>query len=64
MIRFSKFLYCFITEQELDSLLMEVVKATNRGVAVARNVSSEPNWSFGQSFFFAGTVVTTIGNSI
>lgn len=40
---------------------MDVVRATNRGVAVTRNVSSEPNWSFGQSFFFAGTVVTTIG---
>lgn len=40
---------------------MDVVQATNRGVAVTRNVSSEPNWSFGQSFFFAGTVVTTIG---
>ena len=40
---------------------MDVVQATNRGVAVTRNVSSEPNCSFGQSFFFAGTVVTTIG---
>ncbi len=48
-------------EQELDALLLDVVRATNRGVAVTRNVSSEPNWSFGQSFFFAGTVVTTIG---
>nr|CAH0099576.1 unnamed protein product [Daphnia galeata] len=60
--RIEKFLfqYPFIPEQELDALLMDVVQATNRGVAVTRNVSSEPNWSFGQSFFFAGTVVTTI----
>jgi len=50
-----------ITEEELDKLLLDVVRATNRGVAVTRNLSSEPNWSFGQSFFFAGTVVTTIG---
>jgi len=50
-----------IPEQELDELLLHVVRATNRGVAVTRNLSSEPNWSFGQSFFFAGTVVTTIG---
>jgi len=50
-----------ITEEELDNLLLDVVRATNRGVAVTRNLSSEPNWSFGQSFFFAGTVVTTIG---
>jgi len=55
-------IYIFeFTEQELDLLLLDVVRATNRGVAVTRNVSSEPNWSFGQSFFFAGTVVTTIG---
>jgi len=50
-----------LSEQELDALLLDVVRATNQGVAVTRNVSSEPNWSFGQSFFFAGTVVTTIG---
>ncbi len=46
---------------KVQLLLLDVVRATNRGVAVTRNVSSEPNWSFGQSFFFAGTVVTTIG---
>jgi len=50
-----------VPEEELDKLLLDVVRATNRGVAVTRNLSSEPNWSFGQSFFFAGTVVTTIG---
>jgi len=61
--RKSQFLrtYDCLTEQELDELLLHVVRATNRGVAVTRNLSSEPNWSFGQSFFFAGTVVTTIG---
>jgi hypothetical protein len=42
-------LFYFILEQELDALLMDVVQATNRGVAVTRNVSSEPNWSFGQA---------------
>lgn len=59
-IRF--FIHSLGAEQELDALLLDVVRATNQGVAVTRNVSSEPNWSFGQSFFFAGTVVTTIGN--
>jgi hypothetical protein len=37
------------------------VEANNRGVAIAANGSNVPSWSFGQSFFFASTVVTTIG---
>nr|CAD7427375.1 unnamed protein product [Timema monikensis] len=46
---------------DLEELIQEVVKASNRGVSAARNVSGEPNWSFGQSLFFSSTVVTTIG---
>ncbi|KAG8287825.1 Potassium channel sub K member 1 [Homalodisca vitripennis] len=50
-----------VINEDLESLIEEVVKANNRGVSAARNVSSEPNWSFGQSLFFSSTVVTTIG---
>ncbi|CAG9137371.1 unnamed protein product [Plutella xylostella] len=48
-------------DADLESLLDVVVLASNRGVSAARNVSGGPNWSFGQSLFFASTVVTTIG---
>ena len=41
----------------------EIVTADNRGVSIGRNGSSVPSWSFGQSFFFSSTVVTTIGNN-
>lgn len=51
-------------DADLESLIEEVVRASNRGVSAAKNVSGEPNWSFGQSVFFSSTVVTTIGNSI
>ncbi|GFG28719.1 hypothetical protein Cfor_06000 [Coptotermes formosanus] len=50
-----------VTDDDLERLIEEVVKASNRGVSAARNASGEPNWSFGQSLFFSSTVVTTIG---
>jgi len=53
--------YSCVPESSLEELITEVVKANNRGVSAANNVSSGANWSFGQSFFFSATVVTTIG---
>ncbi|XP_064623627.1 potassium channel subfamily K member 1-like isoform X2 [Lineus longissimus] len=50
-----------MTDGELEAFIVEIVKASERGVSAIYNVSSEPNWSFGQSIFFAGTVLTTIG---
>ncbi|XP_037089633.1 potassium channel subfamily K member 1-like isoform X2 [Pollicipes pollicipes] len=50
-----------VTESDLEDLITEVVLANNRGVSASKNISSGSNWSFGQSFFFSATVVTTIG---
>lgn len=51
-----------ISDAELEEFIVKIVQATNRGISAVRNVtSSNPNWSFGQSLFFAGTVITTIG---
>ncbi|XP_023945062.2 potassium channel subfamily K member 1 isoform X2 [Bicyclus anynana] len=50
-----------LADDDLETLLDEVVRASNRGVSASRNVSGGPNWSFGQSLFFSSTVVTTIG---
>ncbi|XP_053604409.1 potassium channel subfamily K member 1-like isoform X2 [Plodia interpunctella] len=50
-----------VSDDDLELLLNEVVRASNRGVSASRNVSGGPNWSFGQSLFFSSTVVTTIG---
>jgi len=51
-----------LKEADLEEFIVKIVQATNRGISAVRNVtSSNPNWSFGQSLFFAGTVITTIG---
>lgn len=50
-----------VTDDDLELLLDEVVRASNRGVSASRNITGGPNWSFGQSLFFSSTVVTTIG---
>lgn len=49
------------TDQALEDLITEIIKANNRGVSAIKNATGEPNWSFGQSLFFSSTVVTTIG---
>ncbi|CAH2047576.1 unnamed protein product, partial [Iphiclides podalirius] len=50
-----------ILDDDLETLLQEVIRASNRGVSASKNVTGGPNWSFGQSLFFSSTVVTTIG---
>ena len=50
------------SDVELEKFIANIVIATNRGVSATKNVTmSEPNWTFGQSIFFAGTLLTTIG---
>ena len=53
-----------ILDTALNELIEEIVSANNRGVSLERNGSAVPSWSFGQSFFFSSTVVTTIGNYV
>uniref|UniRef100_A0A674HY84 Potassium two pore domain channel subfamily K member 2 n=1 Tax=Terrapene triunguis TaxID=2587831 RepID=A0A674HY84_9SAUR len=41
--------------------LQHVVAAINTGIIPLRNTSQISHWDMGSSFFFAGTVITTIG---
>ncbi|KAF5301587.1 hypothetical protein FQR65_LT08892 [Abscondita terminalis] len=50
-----------VSDDALESLIVEIVQASNRGVSAVKNASGTPNWSFGQSLFFSSTVITTIG---
>jgi len=44
---------------DLDSYVSSVIAHSRRGVSLSS--AKVPNWSFGQSFFFSGPVITTIG---
>ncbi len=50
-----------VPDDSLEDFMSSIVEANNRGVSIFKNGSSVPSWTFGQSFFFASTVVTTIG---
>uniref|UniRef100_A0A2P2I4Z0 Potassium channel subfamily K member 1-like n=1 Tax=Hirondellea gigas TaxID=1518452 RepID=A0A2P2I4Z0_9CRUS len=50
-----------VSDANLEELILELMFASDRGVSAATNSSGESNWSFGQSFFFSFTIITTIG---
>lgn len=50
-----------VTDKELEAFVKHVVATQQMGIHPLRNTSDKRSWGFGSSFFFAGTVVTTIG---
>ncbi|XP_078349415.1 LOW QUALITY PROTEIN: potassium channel subfamily K member 6-like [Oculina patagonica] len=50
-----------VTDKELEDFVKHVVAAQDMGIPPLGNASDKRSWGFGSSFFFAGTVVTTIG---
>lgn len=56
------FLFLFL-ENDLEDFIKVIVDATNLGISPFKNASNELSWSFGQSFLFSTTLVTTIGKS-
>uniref|UniRef100_A0A8D0BZD9 Potassium two pore domain channel subfamily K member 10 n=1 Tax=Salvator merianae TaxID=96440 RepID=A0A8D0BZD9_SALMN len=51
-----------VTQQELEALIKRVINATSAGVnPVGDPSNSSSHWDLGSAFFFAGTVITTIG---
>lgn len=53
--------YPTVSDNDLEELIQEVIKASNRGVSASKNATGGPNWSLGQSLFFSCTLITTIG---
>ncbi|CAJ1078037.1 LOW QUALITY PROTEIN: potassium channel subfamily K member 2-like [Xyrichtys novacula] len=51
-----------VNSSELENLVKQVVSAVRAGVNPSGNVSNQTSlWDISSSFFFAGTVITTIG---
>ena len=52
-----------IPGSDLEELLGFVIRTSQNGISVLDSDEYEVNWSLGQSFLFAVTVVTTIGEA-
>uniref|UniRef100_A0A8C3C4A8 Potassium two pore domain channel subfamily K member 10 n=1 Tax=Cairina moschata TaxID=8855 RepID=A0A8C3C4A8_CAIMO len=51
-----------VTQLELETLIQHAIDADNAGVSPIGNSSNNSShWDLGSAFFFAGTVITTIG---
>ncbi|KAK3749464.1 hypothetical protein QZH41_013430 [Actinostola sp. cb2023] len=52
--------YPCVDDLDLEEFIKVVVRARDQGISPMRNATI-PSWEFGSAFFFAGTVITTIG---
>ncbi|XP_030075026.1 potassium channel subfamily K member 6 isoform X2 [Microcaecilia unicolor] len=50
-----------VNESKLETFLQEVLNANKYGVSVLRDAANDTNWDFATAFFFASTLVTTVG---
>ncbi|XP_078097903.1 potassium channel subfamily K member 6-like [Mustelus asterias] len=50
-----------LAEPELEHFLERVLEADRYGVSILSNASHKINWDFASSFFFASTLITTVG---
>ena len=50
-----------LTDEELNTFIQLISAANQKGISPLNNITYDQRWTFGQSVFFAGTVLTTIG---
>lgn len=52
-----------LSEEKLEAFLARALEASNYGVSVLKNNSTNWNWDFTSALFFASTVLSTTGES-
>ncbi|KAM9326488.1 potassium channel subfamily K member 1-like [Gastrophryne carolinensis] len=50
-----------VNESRLEAFLERVINANKFGVSVLNNASNDSKWDLASSFFFASTLITTVG---
>lgn len=53
-----------LSEERLERFLKKALEASNYGVSILNNASSNWNWDFTSALFFASTVLSTTGQSV
>ncbi|KAF8386713.1 twk-46 [Pristionchus pacificus] len=46
---------------EIERLFKDIREAARNEIWIVGNQTNDPNWTFGQAFFFAGTLISTVG---
>jgi potassium channel subfamily K protein 1 len=50
-----------LNNEDLNKFIQEISIQNGKGISPLRNVSGGQKWTFGETIFFSGTVLTTIG---
>ena len=50
-----------LSNENLNKFIQEISIENGKGISPLRNVTGDQKWTFGESVFFSGTVLTTIG---
>ncbi|GMS81278.1 hypothetical protein PENTCL1PPCAC_3453 [Pristionchus entomophagus] len=48
-------------EEDIERLFKDIREAAKNEIWIVGNQTNDPNWTFGQAFFFAGTLISTVG---